>query len=230
MWEPQFEVFSGGFKSCADLQATEYNSRVRGIFHHLDLKALLEMLEIQNASLVGGRGHSRAYSALECPEMVTAWCWSLLLLAGLFEGDPAASVEEQCGLQAGDFERAASWRSRWVDGPQRGPKKVDSSIRDLVRAMDRVALANEALGVGTRLSSDPPAIVRLEEISIPSLVLYGELDDPNVARAGDLLAENLRGAKKVIMAGTAHFPNLERSEIFNQVVLGFLSNPAFGSR
>jgi pimeloyl-ACP methyl ester carboxylesterase len=96
--------------------------------------------------------------------------------------------------------------------------------------MDRVALANEARRLGVRRTIDPAAIQRLGEIRIPSLVMCGELDDPNVLRAGDLLADSLPGAKKVILAGTAHFPNLERSEIFNQIVLGFLGNPAFGNR
>jgi pimeloyl-ACP methyl ester carboxylesterase len=70
---------------------------------------------------------------------------------------------------------------------------------------------------------NPPAVGRLAEINIPTLVLAGSLDHPEVLRAADLLANRIRGAKKIILPDSAHVPNMEKSTEFNRIVLDFLS-------
>ena len=68
---------------------------------------------------------------------------------------------------------------------------------------------------------EAPAIQRLSQIAVPALIILGELDGPNPL---DQLAAEIPGAKKVIMAETAHHPFMEKPTEFNQIVLKFLAS------
>ncbi len=49
------------------------------------------------------------------------------------------------------------------------------------------------------------------------------LDHPEILRATDVMAGTIKDAHKVILPDSAHLPNMERPEEFNQAVLQFLS-------
>jgi len=51
----------------------------------------------------------------------------------------------------------------------------------------------------------------------------GALDNPEILRAADLMQDKIRPAQKVILADTAHVPNMEKPVEFNQAVLNFLN-------
>jgi pimeloyl-ACP methyl ester carboxylesterase len=53
-------------------------------------------------------------------------------------------------------------------------------------------------------------------------VLVGDEDRARALAAADLLEKELPDARKAVMAGTAHLPNMERPEEFNRLVLDFL--------
>jgi pimeloyl-ACP methyl ester carboxylesterase len=69
---------------------------------------------------------------------------------------------------------------------------------------------------------DPQASTRLGEIGCPVLILVGDLDQPAIREVADQLAEGISGARKEVIGGTAHAPNMERPEEFSRLVLGFL--------
>ncbi len=69
---------------------------------------------------------------------------------------------------------------------------------------------------------DPPEIARLGEIRAPTLVIVGDEDLADIQRIADHLAANIPGARKAVMHGTAHVPNMEKPEEFNRLVLDFL--------
>jgi len=101
--------------------------------------------------------------------------------------------------------------------------RVEPEIRDLVREMNLIALQNEASELGEKLDLEPPAADRLHEIQAPTLVIIGDLDQPDVIQGADLLARSIPGAHKVVMPGTAHIPNLEQPEEFNRIALNFVA-------
>jgi pimeloyl-ACP methyl ester carboxylesterase len=72
------------------------------------------------------------------------------------------------------------------------------------------------------VSPDPPTVDRLSEIGAPALILVGDSDQPRTLAAADLLASGLPNAQKVVMAGVAHLPNMERPEEFNRILLDYL--------
>ena len=69
----------------------------------------------------------------------------------------------------------------------------------------------------------PPAIDRLDTITIPTLVMAGALDYPTTVHATDLMADAIPGAQKRVFAHSAHLPNMEEPEAFTQAILDFLS-------
>ncbi len=70
---------------------------------------------------------------------------------------------------------------------------------------------------------EPPAAQRLGEVHAPVLIITGELDNPELVRAAEVMAAGIPGAKKVILPGCAHLLNMERPEEFNRIVLEFLA-------
>jgi pimeloyl-ACP methyl ester carboxylesterase len=57
---------------------------------------------------------------------------------------------------------------------------------------------------------DPPALDRLAEITVPTLVLQGEHDLDAIAAAADAVTAGVPGAERVDWPGVAHLPSLER--------------------
>ena len=64
---------------------------------------------------------------------------------------------------------------------------------------------------------------RLAEISVPTLVIVGELDRPEMLEIAERLEAEIPNARRETIAGTAHVPSMERSEEFDRLVLDFLS-------
>jgi 2-hydroxy-6-oxonona-2,4-dienedioate hydrolase len=82
-----------------------------------------------------------------------------------FEDDPPDEWEALVKAdEAGDLEWVSELEARiWVDGPYRGPERVDPAGRDPVRETNSIALQNEA-ALGKERPADPPAVERLAEI------------------------------------------------------------------
>ena len=229
MWDDQFQTFASHYRVIRyDMRGYGKTPMVAGAFsHRQDLRSLLEFLHIERACLVGcSQGGSTLIDfALEHPESVSA----LILVACAphgheFAGEAPKQWDDMvAAFKQGDFARAAELEVQiWVDGPHRTPDQVDSTIRERVREMDVIALANEASNLGSESALEPAAAHRLADIRAPTLVVLGDLDDPNIVSGGEFLATNIAGAQKVVITGAAHLPNMERPDEFNRVVLEFL--------
>jgi pimeloyl-ACP methyl ester carboxylesterase len=68
----------------------------------------------------------------------------------------------------------------------------------------------------------PPAIERLGSIGVPTLVVVGELDAPDFHAIASILEREIPGARKVVLSGVGHVPNMEAPERFNDLLLEFL--------
>jgi pimeloyl-ACP methyl ester carboxylesterase len=123
---------------------------------------------------------------------------------------------ERAALARDDLDSAVeanlAW---WVEGPQRIAGDVDPTMRDLVRQMQRRAFEVAAGWDDVEERElDPPALDRLAEIRVPTLVLVGALDLQAVHDAARRLVVGIAGARRVDWPGTAHLPSLERAEDF----------------
>lgn len=198
-----------------------------------DLSDLLDHLGVERAFVLGAsRGGQIALDfALEHPGRVGA----LVLVAAGLSGyqHPATEAESEARRMLAAMDEA--WTNRefarlvdmevrmFVDGPGQPPDRVDHRVRERVREM-RAAHFRRQDGEARPQPLDPPAVDRLAEIRVPTLVLVGDLDTVGSQAMADLLAAGIAGARKIVFPGVAHMVNLERPERFNRVALDFLGS------
>jgi 3-oxoadipate enol-lactonase len=189
------------------------------------LRDLLDHLGVERAVVAGASlgGRAAVDLALAVPERVRALVLVGSGLAGHRFAEPALFElwdRSEAALERGDHEEAARVEiGTWVAGMGRGPEAVDPEVGRRVREM---LLAAYAHGEADLEEPDPPAATRLGELAVPTLVVVGEHDRPDIHAMADALAGGIAGAERVVLAGTGHLPNLERPAAFNRVVLEFL--------
>ncbi len=110
-----------------------------------------------------------------------------------------------------------------IDGPQRGPNEVDPTIRERVRAMYTAVLRRSREGGRPADLLDPPAYTRLNEICIPTLVVVGAGDVPDILDQAVLLERSITGARRLVLPHVAHVLNMERPAEINTLILDFLA-------
>src|SRR5947209_15228194 len=94
------------------------------------------------------------------------------------DSDGANWNEVEEAFKKGDIARAVDITLRfWTDGPSRTPEQVDGAVRERVRAMTTRNLhRSDDEDSPEPLSLEPPAIARLSEIRVPTLIVVGEED------------------------------------------------------
>lgn len=199
-----------------------------------DLEAVLDAFAVERAALVGCSlgGRIALEFALARPQRVTAL---LLVAPGLRDHSFSALVrrageEEDEAFERRDFASAAEAMVRvWVIGPRRTAADVDPSVIERVREMcvRSYELYADALSAGGEPQDsdgpDPPASARLGEIAVPTLVLVGDADVPDMLQIADRLEAGIPGARKVVWADVAHVPPMERPGEFGRLALDFLA-------
>jgi 3-oxoadipate enol-lactonase len=190
------------------------------------LRDLLDHLGVERVAVVGASlgGRAAVDLALAAPDRVTALVLVGSGLAGHPFREPALLElwdQSEGAIERGDHLEAARVElDTWVVGMDRDPSAVPPEVRRRVQAMLLTAYAH---GEADLEEPDPPAAARLGEVAAPALVVVGEHDRPDIHAMADALAGGIPGAERVLLGDTAHLPNMERPEEFNQVVLEFLA-------
>ena len=239
-WDDQFAVFAQRYR------VIRYDQRGFGdsglitkgepYSERQDLYELMKFLGVESAYVMGvsGGGSLAIDFTLEHPEMVDAL---IPVTAGVSGFQPSeemlksrpdvvrlyTSLNEAFEQQ--DITRAVEISLElWTDGPGRLPQQAAPDVRERVREMTAHnwnRSDGEAQAETPPIPLEPPAIGRLSQIRVPTLVILGELDAPSPL---EQLTAEILGAKKVVMAETAHHPFLEKPAEFNQIVLDFLGS------
>jgi 3-oxoadipate enol-lactonase len=230
MWDPQWDAFTARHRTLRyDMREFGGSAPEPGTFAHgRDLIALVEELQLGPAALVGASlgGRVAAEVAVARPDLVRA-----LVLVG--PGMPSTGwsddvrgygAEEDRLLEAGDLPGAADVTVRfWVDGVGRAPDAVDPAVRESVRAMQLRAYEHTD---GADPEGEKPTVedlaARVGQIAVPTLLIVGDHDRPDIVRTVEWLADEIPGARLEWMHGTAHLPSMEQPERFTELVLGFL--------
>lgn len=195
-----------------------------------DLRGLVSELELGRCHLVGASfGAGVAVElALTDPDRVS----SLLLSApgGSLIAEVTPQLEEfiaaeDAALDRGDLDGAAEANVEWwVDGPHRGGGAVDAAVRDAVRRMQRNAFEVTADWDDVEEAElDPPALDRLAEVRVPTLVVTGDLDLDAIHQAARRLADEVPDARHVHWPGVAHLPSMERPDDFDALLIDWLN-------
>ena len=234
MWEPQWEELTSHYDVVRlDLRGFGGStSRPPGRFaHHDDVVQTLSSLGVDRAHLVGcslGAGVA-VEVALARPRLVA----SLLLATpgGCLIAEMTPELRrfvdaENEALGRGDLDAAvAANLDWWVDGPRRGADDERSEVRALVAAMQRRAFELTADWDDVEeVELDPPALGRLAELDVPTLVLMGGQDLDVIGVAGETVARRVPGARHEVWPGTAHLPSLERPDDFRALLEAWLAD------
>lgn len=231
MWDGCMEPLAARHRVVRyDLRGFGESSMPPGAYSHVsDLLGLLDALRVERAALVGVSMGGRIVIdfTLEHPERVAA----LVPVASAMSGYQDWSQEMEDGdaaiaqaIEAGDLETANELELRfWVDGPHRSPADVDPAVRATARELNAGVLGRAGEQErGDETSVDPPAVTRLAEIRVPTLVVVGDADVQDLLVIAEQLSRLIPGARKAVMPDVAHLPPLERPELFAQLVLDFL--------
>jgi 3-oxoadipate enol-lactonase len=231
MWEPQWAAYADRFHAVRfDMRGFGKSPPVVGSFSLSgDLVKLLDSLALGPAALIGmSLGGSVAIeTTIARPDLV-----SRLVLVGsglrgfeMNDETKAGWAEEEAALERGDDDEAVEINLRmWVDGPSRSPDEVDPEMRRKIAEMQgrAIELWREAGEDGEHRALVEDVGDRLGEISVPTLILVGELDRPEMHEIAERLEAEIPNSRRETIAGTAHVPNMERAEEFDRLVLGFL--------
>ena len=73
------------------------------------------------------------------------------------------------------------------------------------------------------MAERPDSVPLLPQISCPTQIIVGELDQATPPSDAKLMAEKIPGARLVVIPQAAHLSNLEQPDVFNQIVATFAS-------
>ncbi len=197
--------------------------------HADDLKALLEYLGIESAHVFGHSfgGELAINFALAYPEAVR----SLVLIEPDIQGAqglPPLTPEEEASfaavataLEQGDRDAAAL---AIVDlHPVVTIAKDVPGVRELVQGAFADYTWFHFLNADPVVQPEIPPAERIEEITVPTLLVVGDSTTEFQKIEVDRLAEALPDAEKVVFKNSDHFPHLLYPDEFNALVLEFLA-------
>lgn len=230
MWDGQVEAFAGRYR------VVRYDLRGFGrsaipdpgvVYQHDDdLRALLDELGIGRAAIVGlSLGGAVALNfALSYPERVSALVLAASVLPG-FEAPELAALSRSI-WGAGQSHGADAARALWIDCAffQVANERPETreKLQQMIHDYSGWGWTDRDPGVW----ANPDCAAHLGRIAAPTLVVAGERDIPDMLRVADALALGIAGARKVIMPGLGHLPNMEDAGAFGAVVLEFLDTQA----
>ncbi|HTR60714.1 MAG TPA: alpha/beta hydrolase [Candidatus Binataceae bacterium] len=233
MWDPQFDKFALRNK------VVRYDHRGFGkstfpdeaFSLRDDLANVLQPAGVDKAVLVGcsmGGGTAIDF-ALEHPAMVSGLVLVGSGVSGLndpkhLSDDTRRYWTELIGLvQKGEVERALEMDAKyWIDGPSRGASEVDPTYRERARQLHRENFSLERFKRQENTLT-PPAIERLGEVAVPTMVVIGDHDSGDLKKLSDRFASEIPGSKLVRM-NAAHLPSLEWPGEFNRLLEEFLGS------
>ena len=235
LWDDQFDVFAQHYKVIRfDVRSFGDSAPITAetppYSLEEDVYSLLKFLGIEKTYVLGlSMGGAIAINfTLMYPEMVDALIPVAMGLSGFepSEEDEASEAEVDEALKSGNIARAVEVTLRfWTDGPMRTPEQVNPAVREKVRAMTtRNFERPEDENATQPRTLEPPAISRLSEIHVPTLIIFGDQDVRDILKIADILEKEIPGAKKVVISGTAHHLNMEKPGEFNRIVLDFLGS------
>jgi len=190
-----------------------------------DLFEVMKALNLERAALVAcsAGGMLAIHFALDHPQMVSALVLVGPIVSGLDFSDHFAARGNR-GMPANNApveQKIEYWTSKdpWIMAPD------STAARQKLKALMSANPQNLA-GTGQQLARwpDQPALPRLSQIKVPTLLVVGESDIPDVHAHVGAIQAGIAGSERIVLNHSGHLPHLEVPDLFNEVVLGFLNN------
>lgn len=187
-----------------------------------DLAAILHHLKLKQVAIVGSShgGEISINFTLEHPEMVE----QLVLVGAVVGGMPYTKHFLERGealgkpLEKGDIKGAitAATKDKYLTAP--GSEAARKRMADILLANPQ-DLTHPELELPVK-----PALPRLGEIHIPTLLLVGDADIPDVHAHAGAIEAGIPRAHLVVINDVGHLMYLEKPAEFSRTVIEFLEN------
>ncbi len=231
MWHDQLEGVS------AISRAIAYDRRGVGRTHAEpeDYSAVADLMAVIDALgngapviLVGCSQGGRI--ALDAALMHPAKFGGLILISPTITGSPEAvypseaselMAQQADAQKAGDLDLVNSIKAHlWLDGPLERAGRVTGPARQLFLEMNGIALRSPVVGADIDTA---PVFDRLAEISVPTLVICGDLDFPHIQSRCRHLANTVPSGVHLSLTGSAHLPSLDQPAVLTEAIVEFVS-------
>jgi pimeloyl-ACP methyl ester carboxylesterase len=194
----------------------------QGYYATDDLAAILHHLRLRRVALVGSShgGEISINFTLDHPEVVE----QLVLVGTVVGGMPYTSHFLKRGealgkpLEKGDIKGAieAASKDKYLTAP--GSDAAKKRIADVLLANPQ-DLTHPELELPVKA-----ALPRLGEIHIPTLLLVGDNDIPDVHAHAGAIEAGIPNARRVVVSDVGHLMYLEKPAEFSRIVIEFLEN------
>lgn len=225
MWDDQWEPFAERFRVIRyDLRGFGRSAQPTDQYyrHADDLAGLLDALEIERAHVVGLSlgGAVTLDFALAHPGRAH----SIVLVDAVLPGFSTPDLDEAIRAVWGPARTLPldAVKELWLGSPLFAGAMADPVVAERVRRM-----VTEFSGYGWVARDpgrwvEPLASGRLGEIQAPALAIVGEGDLPGFHAIAERIAAEVPGARKAILPGCGHLPNMEAPHAFNAALAEFL--------
>jgi len=226
VWDAVWPAF------CARFHTIRYDRRGYGkspaaaawYYETDDLATLLHRLKVTRAAIVGSShgGELSIDFTLAHPELVQ----QLVLVGAVVSGFPYSDhffnrgMQNSKPLQKNDVKGAiANWsKDKYLLAP--GHDAAQKKLFDILTA------SPQDLTHDDYARPVQAALPRLREIRVPTLILTGDADIPDVHANAGAIEAGIRGSRRVVLPDAGHLLYLEKPEEFTRVVIAFIeSNP-----
>jgi pimeloyl-ACP methyl ester carboxylesterase len=195
-----------------------------GIDHGHDLARVIDRTAVPQPVLIGA---SMGGATVLDHVVAGGRASGLVLIASTPTGYPRSQqtldgwAREEELYEAGDLDAVIDVAvAMWAAGPHRDITDIDADIAGYVRAVARRELELHAAAPDVDQVDAPPVTAAgLSNVDVPTLLIHGDLDMPEVADATAWLAEHLPRATVTTVPGTAHLPSVERPDLVHPAVL-----------
>ena len=228
MWDEQVRSFSKDHRVLRfDVRGYGRSGGIKNAYaSHDDLDTFVETLGLPAFTLVGlslgGRiaidyalDHADRLNALVLVAPgLTGWEWS--------GPDHAFFDDIVTAAQAGNTARAVEL---WLECPYMTPAM---ELAHLAPRLRQLATDNERAWTipPIEVRRTPPAVTELDRLTVPTLLVVGDRDVPDILRIADRLERDCPKLRRVDFIGVGHLPNLEQPERFDTELRDFLEQVA----
>lgn len=217
---------------CKQFHAIRYDRRgygrspatTRWYYETDDLQALLRALQVKRAALVGSShgGEIAINFTLEHPSMVE----QLVLVGAVVGGYGFSDQFFDRGIKNSapyDKKDVAGLVANWANDKY----LLAADHNDAKKKLWEILTASpQDLTHDDMARPARPAVERLNEIRVPTLILVGDQDIPDVHAHAGVIENGIPHSRRVVVEDAGHLMYLEKPEQFSRLVINFLqANP-----